>query len=78
MDVWRDSEPDAGCVLEGLLVAEDPGALVGSGAIVDKYKLKQRVWVCLLGSEVLGARVKRQGGREVLFSLPRRNHEQGR
>ena len=34
VDVWRDSEPDAGCVLDGLLVTEDVGTEVASGAIV--------------------------------------------
>jgi hypothetical protein len=36
VDVWRDSEPDAGCVLEGLLVLVgrgDPGTEFRSGAI---------------------------------------------
>ena len=35
VDVWRESEPEAGCVFDGLLVDEAPGTVVESRAIVD-------------------------------------------
>lgn len=34
VDVWRDSEPDAGWVVDGLLVTEDADTAFASGAIV--------------------------------------------
>lgn len=34
VDVWRESEPEAGCVFDGLLVGEAPGTAVESRAIV--------------------------------------------
>lgn len=34
VDVWRESEPEAGCVFDGLLVGEAPGTVVESRAIV--------------------------------------------
>ena len=41
-------------------MAEDPGTVVDSGAIVERLELKWRVLVRLLGREVLGARVERE------------------
>ena len=46
VDVWRDREPDAGCVLDGLLVAEDPGTVFRSGAMLDSLRSRDALNAC--------------------------------